>query len=70
MPKSNRDYWNAKTARNQERDASNQELLKSQGWEVYVAWECRVRSIEGESELKAFLESDPPPADSGYTAKA
>ena len=56
-PKTNRDYWVAKIARNRERDQLNQTLLVNQGWEVYVAWECRIKCPELEEELKAFLAS-------------
>ena len=57
-PKTNRDYWIAKIARNRERDEVNRTLLVNQGWEVYVAWECRIKGIELEEELKAFLASN------------
>jgi len=43
MPKSNRDYWEAKIARNRERDQRNRALLHDQGWEVFIAWECRLK---------------------------
>lgn len=33
-PKSNADYWHAKIARNQARDARNIGLLTEQGWDV------------------------------------
>lgn len=56
-PKTNHDYWVAKIARNRERDQANRTLLVNQGWEVYVAWECRIRGLEIREELKAFLES-------------
>jgi DNA mismatch endonuclease (patch repair protein) len=55
IPKSNRDYWVAKIARNRERDRLSQKLLRTQGWEVYIAWECQLTTPEGEEELKAFL---------------
>jgi DNA mismatch endonuclease, patch repair protein len=61
-PKSNRDYWIAKIARNRERDQVNQALLRAQGWEIFIAWECRVKSLELKDELRVFLAS---PSDAG-----
>jgi len=57
MPKSNSDYWFAKISRNRERDNQNQALLRAYGWEVFVAWECQIKSLQAKTELKAFLES-------------
>jgi DNA mismatch endonuclease (patch repair protein) len=57
MPKSNRDYWTSKIARNRGRDQLNRSLLQEQGWEVFIAWECRIKSLQAKAELKAFLES-------------
>jgi DNA mismatch endonuclease (patch repair protein) len=57
MPKSNRDYWTGKIARNRVRDQLSRALLEAEGWEVYIAWECQVKSLQAETELKSFLES-------------
>jgi DNA mismatch endonuclease, patch repair protein len=57
IPKNNRDYWTAKIAWNRERDQLNRTLLQAQGWEVYVSWECQIKSLQAKEELKAFLES-------------
>jgi len=57
MPKSNRDYWIAKIARNRERDRLNRILLEAQGWEVCVVWECQIKSVQAQGELMAFLGS-------------
>jgi DNA mismatch endonuclease, patch repair protein len=57
MPKSNRDYWVAKIGRNRERDQLNRALLEAQGWEVCIAWECQIKSLQAQGELIAFLES-------------
>jgi len=56
-PKSNRDYWVAKIARNRKRDEINRALLVAQGWEVYIAWECRIKDPGLEDELRMFLAS-------------
>ncbi|MDR5727244.1 MAG: very short patch repair endonuclease [Terriglobia bacterium] len=61
-PKSNRDYWAAKIERNRERDQFNRDLLRALGWEVFIAWECRVKGAALKDELRAFLAS---PGDAG-----
>jgi DNA mismatch endonuclease, patch repair protein len=38
-PKANQAYWNAKLARNVERDARNTALLEAAGWTVLRHWE-------------------------------
>lgn len=56
MPKSNTGYWNAKLARNVERDAKNIALLETAGWKVLTIWECETKETERLKEkLKAFL---------------
>ena len=40
MPKSNIDFWKNKIKRNQERDNQNYQILKANGWQVLVLWEC------------------------------
>jgi DNA mismatch endonuclease (patch repair protein) len=57
MPMANRAYWTRKIARNQERDQLNQTMLQAQGWGIYIAWECQIKSHEVWNELKTFLES-------------
>jgi hypoxanthine-DNA glycosylase len=49
MPKKNVDYWQAKFARNVERDAENLAALQADGWRVHVIWECELkkRTIDG-----------------------
>ena len=39
MAKTNADYWDAKIARNRERDAETDKLLTGAGWTVVRAWE-------------------------------
>jgi len=45
-PKSRRSYWSEKFARNQERDAANERLLREGGWHVFVVWECETKDQE------------------------
>jgi len=44
VPKSNADYWNAKIARNRERDLLHQQTLEAKGWRLQVIWECELRN--------------------------
>lgn len=43
VPKSNRDYWVAKIARNQRRDRRVTRELREAGWSVWTVWECQLR---------------------------
>ena len=43
-PKSNQEYWLPKLERNVTRDAENLARLREMGWEVFVLWECEVRT--------------------------
>jgi DNA mismatch endonuclease (patch repair protein) len=54
-PSANREYWVEKIGRNRKRDKQNRALLKSQGWDVYIAWECRIGTAQAQEDLKAFL---------------
>jgi DNA mismatch endonuclease (patch repair protein) len=57
VPKTNRDYWVAKIARNRARDAAAQEALEAQGWRVETVWECETRDAPAlEARAKAWLE--------------
>lgn len=48
-PSSRKDFWNAKLARNCERDARNVASLMASGWRVAIVWEC---AIKGQSQSK------------------
>src|SRR3989344_3584582 len=39
-PKNNKMFWQQKINRNIERDGRNQRLLKREGWNVKIIWEC------------------------------
>ncbi|MEM7268812.1 MAG: very short patch repair endonuclease [Pseudomonadota bacterium] len=61
VPKTNADYWRAKIARNQERDARATQALDEMGWETLTLWECELKSIEGFSaRLSEFLDQQRP----------
>ncbi len=42
VPKTNVDFWKAKVAHNQERDALNTQRLESIAWNVITIWECEL----------------------------
>ncbi|MBQ1408442.1 MAG: hypothetical protein IIY87_01655, partial [Bacteroidales bacterium] len=43
IPNTNRDFWVAKIRRNQERDRENYRVLRENGWQVIVIWECQLK---------------------------
>lgn len=45
-PKTDTDKWEAKFARNIQRDADNIRALIEQGWRVEIIWECESESDE------------------------
>lgn len=56
--KSRTDYWGPKIARNRQRDAAAISLLREQGWESLVVWECETRNHKHVlSTLVSFLGS-------------
>lgn len=44
-PEAHREFWEAKFARNVERDERSRKELRRLGWRVIVVWECRVKEI-------------------------
>jgi DNA mismatch endonuclease (patch repair protein) len=56
VPKSNRDYWTKKIARNQKRDRAARAALVRLGWKVTVFWECELADQERlRGRLSGFL---------------
>ena len=43
VPKTNRDFWVRKVARNQERDQEVWRRLEAKGWYVIIVWECQLK---------------------------
>jgi DNA mismatch endonuclease (patch repair protein) len=43
IPKSNKEYWEGKLARNQLRDLTTDAALATMGWRVFIVWECEWR---------------------------
>jgi DNA mismatch endonuclease (patch repair protein) len=57
VPKSNREYWVKKIARNRARDKKVQRTLRSMGWKGLEIWECQLRAVElVRKRLRMFLE--------------
>ena len=44
LPKSNHEYWQKKIENNKSRDFDNLEKLQRMGWNVFVVWECQIKS--------------------------
>jgi DNA mismatch endonuclease (patch repair protein) len=58
LPKSNREYWRVKLARNVDRDADALRTLRRAGWRVLVIWECQTRDADRlRARLAKFLEA-------------
>ena len=41
-PKTNPTFWKEKISRNQERDQENYRILRENGWNIIVIWECQL----------------------------
>jgi DNA mismatch endonuclease (patch repair protein) len=50
-PKTNRDYWNEKIARNRGRDREHIRRLRRAGWRVLVIWECKLANLPATAGL-------------------
>jgi DNA mismatch endonuclease Vsr len=55
LPKSRRNFWRKKFARNIERDRENQRKLKSAGWKIHIVWECELKNPKLCARLVRFL---------------
>lgn len=44
IPQTNREFWVSKIQRNQQRDQQNYQLLKDNGWQVIIIWECQLKA--------------------------
>lgn len=57
-PTSNTAYWDAKLARNQQRDKSSLRSLRRLGWKVLTIWECEVTRLDRLQERLATFLND------------
>ena len=46
VPKTHTEFWEAKFARNVERDRRTAEVLEKDGWTVVTVWECQLKKGE------------------------
>ena len=53
LPKTHASFWTEKIEKNKARDAKNISTLISDGWRVFVVWECELRN---RSKREATLE--------------
>ena len=52
IPNTNREFWVDKIARNQARDQRNYALLRENGWQVIVVWECQLKPDRIEQTMR------------------
>src|SRR5271157_3047153 len=58
VPKSNRDYWTKKIARNKERDRAACAALMHSGWNYLIVWECNLGTEKGlKAQVRKFLNT-------------
>jgi DNA mismatch endonuclease (patch repair protein) len=50
-PKNNAEFWKAKISGNIQRDAQSIRLLRDQGWNVIVVWECELKKANRKATL-------------------
>lgn len=65
VPKKNVEYWEAKFARNVERDQRNLEALEAMGWKVLVLWEHQLKKKQLDETRRILYQfvrrpEDPP----------
>lgn len=61
-PATRADFWAAKFAANQARDARASDALRARGWDVHVIWECETRTDRWLEDALAVLADHPPRA--------
>ena len=73
VPKKNLDYWEAKFARNVERDEQNLAALEAAGWKVLVLWEHQLKKKELPATRRLLYEfvrrEDDPDYDEAFPAE-
>lgn len=61
-PRSNTGYWDAKLARNVQRDTETRAALEALGWRLLIVWECETRDAKRvEARLTTELGATPGP---------
>ncbi len=60
QPATNENFWTEKRRRNCERDETNLQLLRQDGWDVLVIWECLLNESTDDDVcqlLRGFINS-------------
>ena len=57
LPATRRAFWEAKIARNKDRDARSRAELEASGWSVLVVWECDLRQPRPVDRIVSWLEA-------------
>lgn len=56
VPATNVEFWRAKRESNLNRDRRNLKLLRKDGWQVLIVWECQTRNLDSlRRSLSEFL---------------
>ena len=56
IPQTNTEFWEAKVARNQERDQEVWRKLEAKGWSVIIVWECQLKKAVLEDTVNQVAE--------------
>jgi len=56
IPKTRTDWWLAKINMNVEKDKSNTEKLKLEGWRIFTLWECQLKTRHRETTLATLMK--------------
>ena len=54
IPKTNREFWEAKIQRNKKRDIETQKELAKMGWHCITVWECELKPNVREKTLDSL----------------
>lgn len=54
-PKSRKEFWTAKVARNKTRDARSSDALETAGWGILTVWECETAALQDRNKLAETL---------------
>ena len=55
-PATNAEFWQNKRQSNRDRDRRNVELLKKDGWQILIVWECQTKNPDTlQKKLAEFL---------------
>ena len=57
VPKTNTEWWLNKIITNISNDARSIETLVINGWNIFIIWECELKTLKRESTLLKLLEN-------------